>query len=72
MDATPEQPRDPDDSVDRSTLDPEEELKSKFREALSRKHSSSGASKTEHVDTGEAPHPQNTGPTHKVFRRKTG
>jgi hypothetical protein len=52
--------------------DPAGDLKARYREALAHKHGSSGAHKTVHGDQGEVPHPQSSGPTQKLFRRKAG
>lgn len=53
-------------------VDPGEDMKAKFRDALAHKHGSSGAHKSAHGDKGEAAHSQSTGPTQKMFRRKAG
>lgn len=52
--------------------DPGADLKARYREALAHKHGSSGAHKTRHGDQGESAHTQTTGPTQRMFRRKSG
>lgn len=72
MEATPEERADSQGAADAGAHDADDDLKAKYREALNRKHGSSGAQHIEHGDSGDAPHPQQAGPTHRVFRRKTG
>lgn len=51
---------------------PDEELRRKFREAMAAKHGTHGAEKSEHEDLAQSGHGVNTGPPHKMFRRKAG
>lgn len=52
--------------------DPGADVKARYREALAHKHGSSGAHKKSHGDQGESAHTQTTGPTQRLFRRKSG
>ena len=49
-----------------------EDVKAKFREALAHKHSSHGATHTEHGDKGAGPHGPEQAHGHRMFRRKAG
>ncbi len=69
-----DQAQEPDEQADAATPapDPDEDLKAKYREALAHKHASSGAADTSHGDSGTSAHAQTTGPSQRMFRRKSG
>lgn len=56
---------------DRSTA-PSEDAKAKFREALDRKNNASHRTAEGERNTGAVHGPETTGPTQKMFRRKSG
>lgn len=67
-DAQPSAPADP----GTQTESPDDELRRKFREAMAAKHGAHGAEKSEHADHAQSGHGTNTGPGHRMFRRKAG
>lgn len=50
----------------------QDDLKRKYREAMARKHGSTGASQKGHGDSGNAGPHSSGGPTQRMFRRKAG
>ena len=66
--------QEPEDQIDPAAeaSDPDQDLKAKYREALAHKHASAGAADTSHGDSGTTAHAQTTGPTQRMFRRKSG
>lgn len=50
----------------------QDDLKRKYREAMARKHGSTGAAQKGHGDSGSAGPHSSGGPTQRMFRRKAG